>query len=212
MMHTADIFSVLYGVDLLKYLSQADWHSLCLVSRTICEFSSRNKKLVIENFIERKLIYHIRGNMEINNFTLCTYFNKLLQSNYLPAVCSYRRDKDDKKDLVKLIEQYVVDKNRMFDFPPPFIPIDIIHYDKGKIHRVGGPSVVFGRTGDIFYYKQGLYHRDNDSITNLPQPAIIWHDGLVEYYIEGRLQHKKQNRKYIDRQYIKNILRSNKTH
>jgi hypothetical protein len=52
-------------------------------------------------------------------------------------------------------------------------------YKKGQLHRENDLPAVIYADGTQKWYKDGEHHRENG-------PAVIWHDGEKEYWLNGR--------------------------
>ena len=67
----------------------------------------------------------------------------------------------------------------------------IIAYSSDKIPK-GYTGIVINSYSSVFYFKNAVLHRADS------KPAVIWRDGVLEYYINGKQVIKEVAQAYAD--------------
>jgi hypothetical protein len=68
-----------------------------------------------------------------------------------------------------------------------FEDIEFTYEDRDLTIRCSGP---YKDTDGIFYYKDGLYHRDDG-------PAMVWNDGRCAWFLEDEVIYNSENQSYM---------------
>ena len=96
----------------------------------------------------------------------------------------------DHEHLVKMQEGTMEKYDELIDALSGYVDVSkagtIRYYNKnGKLHRTGGPAVIYA-DGTEIWYRNGLYHRTDG-------PAVIHPNGECDWYHNGSYKRTDRN-------------------